>query len=87
MILVASAAGRLHAFAAVGEAPHVAVCHFPFGVFGAGLLLSTLEPSRSLRDRHHQVRGGLRHLHAGGLVIASLSCESLAGGDGQADFE
>ena len=83
--LVASAAGRLQAFVALGKAAHFAVCHVSLDVLGARLFLSALESSRGSRGRYHEVRSGLRHLRAEGLVRESISCISLAGGDGQTD--
>ena len=69
---MASTTGRLQAFVALGKAPHLAVCHFPLDVLGTGLIFSTLESSRSSRDRHHEVRGGLRHLRMEGLGRTSI---------------
>ena len=59
--------------------------NFSFDVFCAVLLLSTLEPSGWSRDRNQQVRGSLRHLRAKGSGRDSLSCVSMAGGDGPAE--
>ena len=83
---MASTAGRLQAFVALGKAAHFAICHLSLDVLGAGLFLSALESSRGSRGRYHEVRGGLRHLRAEGLVGESMSCIPLAGGDGQADL-
>ena len=82
---MASTTGRLQAFVALEKAAHFAVCHNSPDVLGAGLVLSALESPRGSRGRYHEVRGGLRRLRAEGLVRESISCLSLAGGDGQAD--
>ena len=84
--LVASTAGRLQAFVALGKAAHVAVCRLALDVLGAWLVLSALGSSRRSRGRYHEVRGGLRHMRAEGLVREPVSCISLAGGDGQEDL-